>query len=819
MNNANAKSFVLGLALAIIIGFGVQSVVASSTTLKYLGQESGLVNKIGSLTVGQASPISWIDWTSSDPRSTCMTSKPGTEDETCLGVSGVGAFSKLMVLDIPAFVTDTLFLNNDANSNTIAGLPTGLVLEDTGGDDSIMVSGLQRNEDGSFMPVNTTDKRGLCASETGVLYPCDIAEPVETYHWDEGVWGSCSAASGGSCSGTYATTIGTGGACIGSWQSGGSVTKVDWSGNSFTWQSGRVYEATNDWDSFCGSSFDFNIGDSVDSGDGSTACIVSTDPNYTFPGTYYDVNIANNVWDILTVDGSGNVTSISSYHPPLYSSTGGATNQCSGPTSSSSCTSQNAACSWHPGTSGGGSGAVGSSGPYASCFIADTQITLANGTKLNIQDVVIGDVLKGQTSDNTVVGFHQPKLGDKKLYSYNGGEYFVTAEHPFMTTTGWKAFDPELAVLEHNLDIEIDQLSVGDILVTENGNILLETVHTKSDNADTQLYNFILTGDKTYYADGYLVHNKVDCSSPFLCGTGSTCYNQIDGTVHFPSSENSICSLTCSTPGEIFTGTSRCNYSPLATEQYCGDDNQRHCRVPSGGSGPIGGGTVLNDCSGPTSSSACTSQNNACTWTSAGTSVATRNVVCRNSANTQVDDAFCPSPKPPVTSDDSALSGGNFCEVASTGTPFTCTSSGWQIDGFDGDCSPVDYVRPPTGTIDDNAFSAGTSVCSANGVAPEACFTSSSSCSGTYTNGSGTNYCQKIMHSGGGPFGDTEVSAGHCGNSTNSANSTNCNSSANQYLSHLGTYFSCTWGGGATTSSCSSLGQSACNSQSGCTWN
>jgi hypothetical protein len=79
-----------------------------------------------------------------------------------------------------------------------------------------------------------------------------------------------------------------------------------------------------------------------------------------------------------------------------------------------------------------------------SCFIAGTKVLMANGTEKNIEDVKIGDVLLGsENSYNVVRGYDQPILGDRLLYSINGSDYFVTAEHPFMTTEGWKSISPE----------------------------------------------------------------------------------------------------------------------------------------------------------------------------------------------------------------------------------------------------------------------------------------------------------------------------------------------------------------------------------------
>lgn len=204
---------------------------------------------------------------------------------------------------------------------------------------------------------------------------------------------------------------------------------------------------------------------------------------------------------------------------------------------------------------------------YATCFISDTKILLANGKEILIQDVKIGDILKGEKTNNTVLGFHRPTLGEKKLYSFNKGRYFVTAEHPFMTTSGLEAIDPKLAMQEHKLNIEVGQLEIGDILVTENGNIELKTLDSKSNKTDTQLYNFKLDGDHTYYADGYLVHNKEVCSEDGDCSAGTFCL--IDGV------GVNTCSLHCNTVGEISSTSAGC---PIGYDyRYCNDDFQWHC--------------------------------------------------------------------------------------------------------------------------------------------------------------------------------------------------------------------------------------------------
>ena len=158
------------------------------------------------------------------------------------------------------------------------------------------------------------------------------------------------------------------------------------------------------------------------------------------------------------------------------------------------------------------------------CFIADTKVILADGSNKNIQDVKIGDVLKGEKTDNKVLGFHRPEL-DGKLYSFNGGRYFVTEEHPFKTTNGWKSINPKKTEKE-NIGIKVTELKVGDTLITATGHVLLKTIKSKVGKDDTPLYNFKLDGDHTYYADGYLVHNKAFCDDADQypdCGVGEHC--------------------------------------------------------------------------------------------------------------------------------------------------------------------------------------------------------------------------------------------------------------------------------------------------------
>ena len=150
--------------------------------------------------------------------------------------------------------------------------------------------------------------------------------------------------------------------------------------------------------------------------------------------------------------------------------------------------------------------------PVFTCFIAGTQVLMADGSSKNIEDVEVGEKVAAFDGINTVLELDRPSLGMRMLYSINGGKHFVTSEHPFYTTEGWKSIDPN-ALIEENPglaeELDVTTLAVGDIIVTSTGQVKVEEIDANSGyDVDMPLYNFKLDGDNTYYADGYLTHNK-----------------------------------------------------------------------------------------------------------------------------------------------------------------------------------------------------------------------------------------------------------------------------------------------------------------------
>ena len=157
-----------------------------------------------------------------------------------------------------------------------------------------------------------------------------------------------------------------------------------------------------------------------------------------------------------------------------------------------------------------------------SCFIAGTKVTMADGTLKNIEDVVVGDKVKGHKEENTVIKLDPTLLATRKLYSFNNNDhYFFTSEHPFMTEEGWKSIKPEKTKERDGVELYEQlkgELKVGDKLVTDKGLIEITNIESKKmNNPEMPLYNFNVSNDNSYIADGYVVHNKGGTS-----GTGGT---------------------------------------------------------------------------------------------------------------------------------------------------------------------------------------------------------------------------------------------------------------------------------------------------------
>ncbi len=133
------------------------------------------------------------------------------------------------------------------------------------------------------------------------------------------------------------------------------------------------------------------------------------------------------------------------------------------------------------------------------CFIAGTLVLMSGGVKKRIEDVLPGEKVLGvDGAVNTVAKLERHPLGGQLLYSFNGSEHFVTANHPLLTEDGWKAIDPELAKVDLP-SLAIGHLNAGDTLVLADGAMQLESIIGACRDSMTQVYNLAVSGNETYF--------------------------------------------------------------------------------------------------------------------------------------------------------------------------------------------------------------------------------------------------------------------------------------------------------------------------------
>jgi len=157
-----------------------------------------------------------------------------------------------------------------------------------------------------------------------------------------------------------------------------------------------------------------------------------------------------------------------------------------------------------------------------SCFIEGTQITMADGTEKDIEEIKVGDKIlaynfeRGSTASDVVVSLNRPVHDDMILVKFGDSENTNTFDHPYyVEEKGWSSYAPELTMERYGKFAEelrdVKQLEKGDVIFTVNGEG--DLVESKIENIDeemglVQTYIFTVENNGNFSANGALVHNK-----------------------------------------------------------------------------------------------------------------------------------------------------------------------------------------------------------------------------------------------------------------------------------------------------------------------
>jgi intein/homing endonuclease len=163
----------------------------------------------------------------------------------------------------------------------------------------------------------------------------------------------------------------------------------------------------------------------------------------------------------------------------------------------------------------------------APCFVAGTEITMGDGSKKNIEEVVSGDIVSTfDLVSNTFVNNKVNAVFSKKvnlIVEYkleNGNVLKGTEDHPlFIEGKGWCSFSPDKSNSLYSLEENIKSIVIGDVLKLSNttSKILDIEVH----QGEFVVYNLQdIEKNHNFFANDVLVHNRC-----FVAGTEITLAN------------------------------------------------------------------------------------------------------------------------------------------------------------------------------------------------------------------------------------------------------------------------------------------------------
>lgn len=160
------------------------------------------------------------------------------------------------------------------------------------------------------------------------------------------------------------------------------------------------------------------------------------------------------------------------------------------------------------------------------CFVAGTQISLANGGVKNIEDIQVGDLVLTYNHDSNEIEHKEVEqvihknVDSTVKYTFDNGDVLeCTLDHPLYSIKGqYVSYKPEQSKLQYGL--EVGQAEVGTKILLQDGSSL-EITFINETYGKVTVYNLHDVKDNhNFFANKMLVHNRC-----FVAGTEITLYN------------------------------------------------------------------------------------------------------------------------------------------------------------------------------------------------------------------------------------------------------------------------------------------------------
>jgi hypothetical protein len=154
--------------------------------------------------------------------------------------------------------------------------------------------------------------------------------------------------------------------------------------------------------------------------------------------------------------------------------------------------------------------------PPPFCFPAGTKILMEDGSEKNIEDVELGDTVLSFNEETQiiepkkVIKLQSPIHDDLVEYTLSNGTTITsTFDHPYYVNgLQLASYKPSWTNSRYDLPMEVLSIKVGDEVNLVNKHTSKIESIVELERVDTKTYIFSVDGNRNFYANGILVHNK-----------------------------------------------------------------------------------------------------------------------------------------------------------------------------------------------------------------------------------------------------------------------------------------------------------------------
>jgi hypothetical protein len=175
-------------------------------------------------------------------------------------------------------------------------------------------------------------------------------------------------------------------------------------------------------------------------------------------------------------------------------------------------------------TGGGGGGPGGGGGGVPPCLIHGTQVSMIDGTTKEIQNLVIGDIVKSINIDTMADGESESLNWSSDTLSYTSAQSEVVGNTEYSVDTIY-SFNEGLikASIDHNhfikrnnthMFLSSDNIQVGDYFLNDEGVFVEITSIEQESDSNNFVYKIDVESKDLFFANGILTHNAKGGEDP-----------------------------------------------------------------------------------------------------------------------------------------------------------------------------------------------------------------------------------------------------------------------------------------------------------------